>query len=324
MNTSSIPAPAGEPSGRTAVAALDVGGTKIAAGLVTADGTLLHRRELPTATAAGGGLRDPGLTGTARAARALLDDAARLGVTVTALGAGFPEYVDADGELTSREVLAWDVQPAAVLAAVAAPGLPVAVGSDVRCGALGEARHGVGRGLPDFLYVSLGTGLSSTVVLDGRPVAGRRGEAIALGEWEVPASVDRDWRGNLEQYCSGRGIGARRTACGGSPVPGAREVTALALSGDSAAARVLVTAGQALGTVLGHLVRVLDPSAIVLGGGLGAGDGPLHAALRETYAHTTRSRPAPPPIHRAALGPDAGLIGAAALPAPRGLGASLS
>ncbi|MFJ5154545.1 hypothetical protein ACIQCF_23755 [Streptomyces sp. NPDC088353] len=116
-----------------------------------------HRRELPTATAAEGGLRDPGLAGTARAARALLDDAARLGVTVTALGAGFPEYVDADVTLTSREVLARDVQPAAVLAAEATPGLPVAVGSDVRCGALGAARHGVGGGVPDFFYVSLGT-----------------------------------------------------------------------------------------------------------------------------------------------------------------------
>ncbi|MFI1291395.1 hypothetical protein ACH4VM_23510 [Streptomyces sp. NPDC020792] len=70
---------------------------------------------------------------------------------------GFPEYVDADVMLTSREVLAWDVQPAAVLAAEATPGLPVAVGSDVRCGALGKARHGVGRDLPDFFYVSLGT-----------------------------------------------------------------------------------------------------------------------------------------------------------------------
>ncbi|MFJ5154544.1 ROK family protein [Streptomyces sp. NPDC088353] len=159
---------------------------------------------------------------------------------------------------------------------------------------------------------------------DGRPVAGRRGEAIALGKLEVPASVDPDWRGNLEQYCSGRGIGARRTACGGSPEPGAREVTALARSGDPAAARVLTTAGQALGTVLGQLVRVLDPSAIVLGGGLGTGDGPLHTALREAYAHTTRTRPAPPPIHRAALGPDAGLIGAGALPALRGLTASFS
>ncbi|MFE9310690.1 hypothetical protein ACFYM5_23925 [Streptomyces sp. NPDC006706] len=62
----------------------------------------------------------------------------------------------------------------------------------------------------------------------------------------------------------------------------------------------------------------------MLGGGLGTGDGPLHTALREAYAHTTRTRPAPPPIHRAALGPDAGLIGAGALPALRGLTASFS
>ncbi|WP_237534596.1 ROK family protein, partial [Streptomyces sp. SID3343] len=206
-------------------AALDVGGTKIAAGLVGADGAVLHRDERPTATA--GRLRDPELAGTRAAAVDLLATAARLGVTVTGLGAGFPEYVAADGHLTSREVLAWDKQPLDVLSEVAVD-LPCAVGSDVRCGALGEARHGAGRGLDGFFYVSLGTGLSSTIVLAGSPVTGARGEAIALGEFEVPASVDPNWRGNLEGYASGRGIGDR------FGVAGTREV--LAAGGPRAAA----------------------------------------------------------------------------------------
>jgi predicted NBD/HSP70 family sugar kinase len=68
---------------------------------------------------------------------------------------------------------------------------------------------GAGAGLPTFLYVTLGTGLSSTFVLGGKPVAGRRGEAIGLGELGVSSSVDPGWTGNLEQFASGRGIGTR-------------------------------------------------------------------------------------------------------------------
>ncbi|WP_405675124.1 ROK family protein [Streptomyces sp. NBC_01511] len=291
-------------------AALDVGGTKIAAGLVAADGTVLHRAERPTAV--DGRLRDPGLAGTAAAARALLAEAGRRGLTVGALGAGFPEYVAADGLLTSREVLAWDIQPQRVLRAEL-PGIPVVVGSDVRCGALGEARYGAGRGLDNFLYVSLGTGLSSTVVLGGTPVPGRRGEAIALGAFEVPASVDPGWRGGLEEYCSGRGIGDRRSALGGVTTPGAREVTELAERGDPDAVRVLATAGAALGTVLAMAVRLLDPDAIVLGGGLGTARGPVWSAMESAYAEGCAARPDAPSLLSAALGPAAGLIGAAHL-----------
>ncbi|MET8828104.1 ROK family protein [Streptomyces sp. NPDC004610] len=291
-------------------AALDVGGTKIAAGLVAPDGTVLHREERPTAVE--GRLRDPGLAGTVAAARALLTEAGRHGLTVVALGAGFPEYVTEDGRLTSREVLAWDIQPRKLLSHEL-PGIPVAVGSDVRCGALGEARHGAGAGLTDFLYVSLGTGLSSTLVVGGTPVAGRRGEAIALGEFEVPSSVDPGWRGTLEQYCSGRGIGDRRTALGGAITPGAREVTALAERGDPVSAQVLASAGAALGTVLAMVVRLLDPAAIVLGGGLGTAPGPVRSAMESAYAERGAGRPDAPPLLTAALGPESGLIGAACL-----------
>lgn len=293
-------------------AALDVGGTKIAAGLVAADGSLLHRHQAPTAVAPDGRLRDPGLAGTAAGLRALLKRAAELDLDVTAIGAGFPEYAAPDGLLTSHEVLAWDRQPRDVLAAEA-PGLPCATGSDVRCGALGEARYGAGRDHGGFLYVSLGTGLSSTLVLDGIPVPGHRGEAIALGEFEVPASVDPRWPGTLESYCSGLGIGERHTALGGTGTPGAREVARLAAAGDTAAGRVLDGAGAALGTVLAMAVRLLDPPAVVLGGGLGSAPGRLRTALDHAYHRRTAARPAPPPLLTAALGPDAALIGAACL-----------
>ncbi|MEU8133113.1 ROK family protein [Streptodolium elevatio] len=303
----------------TASLGVDVGGTKIAAGLVAPDGSTVHHREWPTAT--DDRMRDPGLAGTALAVRRLLADARELGFDVTGVGIGLPEYVDADGVLTSREVLAWDEQPADVVAAelktAELPGLPYAIGSDVRCGALGEAVHGAGRELRDFFYVSLGTGLSSAFVVDGTPWPGARGEAIALGEFEVPASVDPAFGGNLERFTSGRGIGDRYTAITGRHCPGAREVTALAAEGDAVARDVLASAGRALATVLAATVRLLDPSAIVLGGGLGTTEGPLRTALTETYTALTAIRPAAPPLYSAELGPRAGLIGAALLPRPR-------
>src|SRR5262249_26080700 len=138
---------------RSAVVALDVGGTTIASGLGAADGTVLHSAARPCVV---DGRRDPGLAGTVAAAREMVAAAAERGVDAVAIGAGFPEYVDAARRLTSREVLHWTAQPAGLLAPLL-PGRPVVVDSDVRCAALAEAGFGRGRGLGSFLYVSLGT-----------------------------------------------------------------------------------------------------------------------------------------------------------------------
>lgn len=249
------------------------------------------------------------MSAVAEAAATLAEAARARGLALRGAGAGFPEYVTSDGQLTSSEVLDWDEQPATVLARTL-PGLSVHVDSDVRCGARGEALWGAGATLPGFLYVSLGTGLSSTLVLDGRPVPGHRGEAIALGEFGVPVSVDPAWQGNLERYASGRGIGERLG------LAGAREADSLAASGDPDAAHVLDTAGRALATTLVWLVRLLDPPALVLGGGLGCAPVPgLHTPLTETWhkSLSATGRPAPPPLLTARTGPDAGLLGAAAL-----------
>lgn len=200
------------------------------------------------------------------------------------LGVGMPEYVDRSGCLTSSEVLDWTVQPAALLAEVC-PGVPVVVESDVRCGALAEWKLGAGRTYDGLFYVSLGTGLSSTLVADGRLVAGHRGEAIALGELSVPASVHPSYEGNLESFASGAGLAAR--------------------SGD------LTSAGQALGLVLADAVALLDPPIVVIGGGLGTAATPLWEALRDMYAGRTSRRPHTPPIIQATLGPQASLLGAA-------------
>jgi glucokinase len=295
--------------------ALDVGGTSIRCGLVTADGRVLKASTRPSVR---DGRRDPGLAGTLAAAREMTAAAARWGVTVAGVGAGFPEHVDAAGRLTSREVLDWGTQPATVLAPLV-PGRPVVVGSDVRCAALAEARSGRGRGRGSFLYVSLGTGLSAALVQDGRVWAGRRGEAVALGTFEVPASVDPGFSAGatgrprtLEEYASGAGIAARYAEASGDEVTETREVVRRAEAGDGTAADLLRTAGRALGTVLAWSVSLLDPEVVVLGGGLGSADGALHAALREAYTACC-PRPASPAVLPAELGPAAGMLGAAFL-----------
>jgi glucokinase len=283
---------------------LDVGGTKVAGGLVSATGRLLVVRER---SALVDDVRDPGLLVTLGLARELLAEAAAGGLTVDGIGAGFPEYVDLEGHLTSHEVLSWTQQPAEMLAELAS----VTVESDVRCAALGEGAQGVAQGLRSFAFVIVGTGLSYALVEDGQARRGARGEAIALGELEVSRRVDMTSSLRLERYASGDGIRERYEALSGQRAAGAADVFRLASSGDRDADFIIRSAGQALGEGLATLVRLLDPGAVVAGGGVSKAGGVWREALESAYAARLLARPAPPPILWAELGRDAGIIGAA-------------
>lgn len=283
------------------VLALDIGGTTARGALMSRDGQVLARHTTPT------GDRDPGLHATRRVAEHLVAVAGDRGLTVVALGAGFPEYVDREGRLTAHEVLDWDRQPGDLLADLAPT---VVVESDVRCGAVGEL-HRSGGTWRDFVYVSLGTGLSHTFVCDGTVHRGARGEAIALGELPVPTEADTYRTETMESFASGTGLARRYTERTGRGVAdGARSVVALASEGDRAAEEILTSAGIALGHACSQLVSLFDPEAIVLGGGLGTVAGTLRGALLAAYARATAGRPSPPPIVPSALGADAGLVGA--------------
>lgn len=283
------------------VLAVDVGGTKTLVGLVGAQGDVRAEREFSTR------LGGDDLTTVCDGIRAALVE---WGAAPARAGIGFPEYVDAHGRLTSSEVLTWSRQPAdaveEVLRERGAVRPRVRVESDVRLGALGESHFGAGRPWDSFVYISLGTGLSSALVVDGRPWAGARGEAIALGEWPSPETD-----ATLESFASGAGIERRYRERTGRVLTG-RELSAAAWDGDPVARDVLTGAGRAIGLACAQLVHLLDPAALVVGGGLGSADTPLGAALAATYAASAR-RPSPPPLLTAALGHRAGLLGAAAL-----------
>ncbi len=289
---------------RNVVLGLDVGGTKVAGGLVDAEGTILLVRER---SALVDGVRDPGLDVTFTLAREMIAQAEANGLTVDGIGAGFPEYVDPKGRLTSREVIAWTDQPAEMLARLS----PVTVESDVRCAALGEGAHGVARGVDSYAFVIVGTGLSYALVEDGRVRPGVRGEAIALGELEVSRRVEKTSVLLLERYASGEGIRERYESRTGGRVDGADAVFSRADDGDRDATAIVRSAGQALGEGLATLVRLLDPGAIVVGGGVSRSAGPWRDELVSTYRQRLSSRPAPPPMLWAELGTAAGIIGAA-------------
>lgn len=285
---------------------IDVGGTKIAAGLL--DPTTGQTRLLTTAP-----------TRPERGPEAVLDDvvalAARLADEtggVAAIGLGVPELVDPAGRVTSAQTLDWRDRPVRDRFAAIAP---ATVEADVRAAALAEATLGAGRGHPVVAYVTVGTGIASTLVLDGRPFPGARGNALVLATGPVTIPCPRCGElvaAVVEEVASGPAIAARWAALTGRPAAGAEAVLAAAAAGDHAAIDVLDTAAAVLGSAVGWLINVVDPHAVVIGGGLGSAPGPfwerlLPAIRRHVWGDGSRDLP----VLQAALGPDAGWIGAA-------------
>jgi glucokinase len=185
---------------------------------------------------------------------------------------------------------------------------PTVVEADVRAHALAEARFGAGQPYRIFVYISVGTGISSCLVLDGRPFAGARGNALILASG--PTTIVREdgshERQILEEFASGSAI-ARRFG-----TARAERVFAAAAAGDEAARRLLSTAGEALGSSIGWLVNVLDPEALVMGGGLGLAGGIFwDQAVATARDHIWSDETRRLPMLHAALGADAGVIGAA-------------
>ncbi|HET9223737.1 MAG TPA: ROK family protein [Roseiflexaceae bacterium] len=284
---------------------LDIGGTKIAGGVVALDsGLVLARRAMPTRPGRGG---EAVLADALALAESLRTDAGRLAVDVRGIGVGVPELVDLAGNITSGHAIAWHGAPVQDRFRHLGPAI---VEADVRAHALAEARYGAGRPFQLFAFVTVGTGISCCLVLDGKPYAGARGNALILASSPLTTTCTAcgtTLRPVLEEFASGPALAARFGAERGE------DVLAAAAAGDQAALAVVESAGAALGVSVAWLVNVLDPQAIVVGGGLGLAGGrywdSFVAATREhIWAESSRDLP----ILMAALGRDAGLIGAAA------------
>lgn len=289
---------------------LDVGGTKVAGGVVDCTtGLVIHSEIIPTLAQRGG----EAVLADCLALAARLEQWARnQGKAIDGVGMGVCELVDPQGNVTSAYNFDWCRLPVQRRLAEIAPAV---VESDVRAAAMAEARYGAGRAFNLFCYVTVGTGISACFVQAGKPLAGARGNALVLAT--MPLTTTCTTCGTilqpvLEEFAAGPALLARYQRASGRALPNGQALFAAVADGDPLAMEVVRSAGEALGNSVAFLCNVLDPEAVVVGGGLGLAGGlywdAFVAATRaHIYAEDTRALPILP----AALGVDAGLIGAA-------------
>jgi len=259
------------------VIGVDVGGTTIAAGLVTSDGEVIDERRIAA---------EPEARATLATVESLIEDLRRRagGRVVRGIGVGVPGPVDA-GRVAAEVPHAPDLanRPLAELLH-ARFALPAYVDNDVNALALGEWRFGAGQGVRSLVVLAAGTGFGCGIILEGRLVRGVNGFGGEFGHTPVKFDGPRCWcggRGCLAIYASGRGIAeAARARVAADPaaalVAAAGEVEAittalvfrLAAAGDPTAAAVVDEACRALGAMIATMVNGLNPEAIVVTGGV--------------------------------------------------------
>jgi glucokinase len=210
-------------------------------------------------------------------------------------------------------------------------GMPVFVDNDANLAALAEHRFGAAKGTTNALLLTIGTGIGGGVIVNGELYRGTTGAGAELGHVVIdqagpPCQGNCPNRGCVEVMASGTALGHEgriaadthpdsalgRALATGDEVDG-RLVTSAALAGDGIAVEVVATIGRRLGVALSSLANVFEPEVIVIGGGVSAAGELLLEPAREQL----RSRALPPmnetPVVAAALGPDAGMVGAAVM-----------
>ncbi|MET3811186.1 ROK family glucokinase [Arthrobacter sp. UYEF3] len=304
---------------------VDIGGTKVAAGVVDAEGRILSqaRRSTPG--------NDP--RAVEQVIVELVEELGR-DHRIRSVGIGAAGWMDLDGAtVLFSPHLAWRNEPLRnnlqrMLRR------PVLLTNDADAAGWAEWRFGAGRGESRLVCITLGTGIGGAMVMDGRLERGRFGVAGEFGHQILVPGGHRCECGNRgcwEQYASGNALGreARELADGNSPVAqellrvvdGRPEritgaiVTELAKAGDPTSRELLEDVGEWLGLGLANLAAALDPGTLVIGGGLCDAGDLLLAPARKAFARNLTGRGFRPAaaIELAALGPNAGLIGAADL-----------
>jgi glucokinase len=256
------------------IIAVDVGGTTIAAGLVTPAGEVLADERVAMRNAAGG---------TIPTIERLIETLVRRAGDrrVRGIGVGVPGPVDpVTGRISEHVPHAPDLADQPLAAALAARfGRPAYVDNDVNALALAEWRFGAGRGVRSLVVLAPGTGFGCGILLEDRLVRGMNGFGGEFGHTPVKFDGPRCWcggRGCLAIYASGRGIAeaARARVAGHASAP-----LLAAAGGDSVAAAVVDEACQALGAMLGTIVNGLNPEAIVVTGGVAVSLAPLEKRI---------------------------------------------
>lgn len=310
---------------------VDIGGTKIAAGLVDDAGTVVQRVRKETPARSFDGVVDA----IAEACADLVGYAHEHDLElISAVGMGAAGLVDETGQIVRfAPNLGW-TEAALGPRVSQASGLPTIVENDATAAAWGEFRFGAGRDAETLVAVTVGTGIGGGIIIDGRPLRGSFGMSAEFGHIvQVPDGrlCGCERRGCWEQYGSGnalvreaRDLVAERRSEGGTllsmgdgtpiGVTGVH-VTQAARAGDPVAIEAFRRVGYALGRGMADLTAILDPELYVLGGGVSEAGDLLLAPVVEAYEQSVIAREYRPSaqIVLAQLSNDAGLIGAADL-----------
>lgn len=290
---------------------VDIGGTRIKLGVVDATGALLASALVPTP-------HEPEHLATAVAAQvAHLREQVPAAVGAP-VGVAAPGIIDETaGTVVAAVNLGWQDVPIRALL-IDALGVPVALGHDVRAGALAESRWGAGRALgarsgadgADLLFVPLGTGIAAAWVRDGRVQGDRFTGEIGQVRVRDPLTGSTD---RLERVAAASAIGRRyaEARADGTAVP-TDVVVDRARTGDELAERIVFSALDTLAQALATVISSTGPIPIVIGGGLADGGALVLDALTESLGFHLGVIPSPP-VLAAALGSWAGCRGAALL-----------
>jgi glucokinase len=313
-----VAAPMSAPS---CVIGVDLGGTKLLAGVVGPDLSVRHRIRRPSL-----GLDQAALMSAIAEAVGELREAEE----VAAVGFGIPVTLD---QRSGTAVYSTHLPLAGVpFASVMSErlGIPVVVDNDGNCAVLAEARFGAGGGSGDVVMLTLGTGIGGGLLLGGKLQRGWIGAGGELGHMVIdmngpPCQGACPNRGCLEVMASGSAlvreaslrVARRPDTALGAALENGREltgpfVTEMAHDGDPVALDAIGTVGRALGVGLSSIVNVLNPEVIVIGGGvIAAGDMLLAPAREEMLTRALRPARDAVRVVAAEFGEEAGMIGAA-------------
>jgi glucokinase len=293
--------------------AIDIGGTKIAAGLVDSSGTLVGAANLPTPDGRVWDVVDELIAETVA------------GNQIRGVGISSAGPIDLRaGTVSPINIVEWQRFPIVDRVAQRLPTAPVRLGGDGLCMALGEHWRGAGRGARFLLGMVVSTGVGGGLVLDGAPYHGRTGNAGHVGHVVVDPDGEAcscGGRGCVETIAAGPRMAqwAREHGWAAPPEADAKQLADAANAGDAVALKAFRRGATAVAAMIASVAAVCDLDLVVIGGGV-AKSGPLLIdPLRDALASHARLkfltglRVVP-----AALGGDAGLVGAAALSlAPR-------
>jgi len=304
------------------IVCLDIGGSKMLGGILSAAGAVLATRREPLSS------RDPRDVAHQAAAlvRALLD---QTGVSPRGIGCAIPGPLDRrTGTIVHSPNLGWRNIPFAAILSQACR-LPVALDDDARCAAIGEWWRGKRQHAECILFVVVGTGIGGALILHGRPIYGATDNAGEIGHTVVLIDGPRcscGKRGCLEAVASGWALaeaGRKSARSGNAPelltlaggsadAVGADHVLRAARCGSPAAQGILENAGAMLGLGIANAVTLLNPQWVIIGGGVGlAGfDVVLPSIQRALRCHALAPAAQAVTIVPSSLGEHAGLVGA--------------